>query len=547
MGVTRVVVAAWVTLLTSGGLAAGAQLDVPADPAGACAALSSIDLGPGKIVRTTFLSEGFKPSPAGELVQVPPFCRVALHSALSTDSSIHHEVWLPARGWNGRFLGTGNGGWAGRLVYRALAAGVRRGFAVANTDMGTSPVEGGAFAVGHPVRWLDYGQRATHDMTTAGKALVSAYYGRAARFSYFEGCSTGGFQGLRAAELFPDDYDGIIAGHPGDRRAAKVMSLLFNFMQPKLHPEGILSNDDLMMMHEAVLDECAGKGGGLPDDPFVTVPTACEWKPESLLCRDGNASDCLTQAQVDMANRLYRPWVLPSTGEHVFAGLPRGTELGWNKYMEAADEPDPPHAGIVRSILGAGHDFLASDWDRDVTTYLTVQGALWADGPPTDLARFREQGGKMLIPFGLNDTSTFYDAAEYYEGVQHEIARSASLSDTSAGTRIRESMRLFTLPGVEHCGGGNGPNEIDALTPLMTWVETGVAPERIDATWVKTNGFGASLGRPMSRPSCAYPQVAKYVGDGDVSRAESFRCGPPDVPSAKARVSRPKAEEAPKR
>lgn len=508
---------------------------------GACAALHNVDLGPGKTIKAEFVTGGFKLPGADEVTQTPPFCRVMLHSSLSVGSSINHEIWLPAKAWNGRFLGTGNGGWAGRIFYGALTDGLGKGFAVANTDMGTAPANDGTFAVRYPVRWLDYGKRATHDMTVSAKALIAAFYGQSASYSYFQGCSAGGFQGLRNAELFPVDYDGIIAGHPGGRRAAKVISILYNFMQPKLHPEGVIPGDKLMMMHKAVLKACAGKGGGLPDDPFVTVPTACEWKPEALLCQGSDRPDCLIKAQVDMANFYYQPWVLKSTGEQVFPGLPRGTELGWAAYMEATKEHDPPHAGIVRSTLGAKVDFWTSDWDRDVATYLTLQGALWGDGPPLDLAAFRQHGGKMLIHFGMSDTSSFYDVAEYYEGVQAAIAKSEHLSDEAAGVNIRESIRLFTLPGVVHCGGGNGPNTMEVLTPLMTWVEAGDAPERIDATWVgHPNRFDSSLGRLMSRPICVYPQVAKYVGHGEKTKAENFRCAKPDVPDVMARKSLPR-------
>lgn len=501
----------------------------------ACASLKTVDLGPHTTLETEFITNGFKVPGSGEVVQTPAFCRVALHTSLSVNSSINHEVWLPASGWNGRLLGTGNGGWAGIIYYSSLAEGVNKGFVTTNTDLGTAPV--GGDAVIDPVSWLDYGQRATHDMTVSAKILISAFYGRPARYSYFQGCSTGGFQGLRSAELFPADYDGIIAGHPGDRRAAKVISILHNYMQPKLHPQGIIPKDTLMVMHKAVLKACAGKGGGLPDDPFVTVPMACTWKPETLRCKGEARRDCLTPAQIDMANFYYRPWILQSTGEQVFPGLPRGTELAWARYMEAAGEPDPPYAAIVRSILGASMDFRASDWDRDVATYLTIQGALWADKPPTDLAAFRRHGGKMLIHFGMNDSSSFYDVAEFYEGVQAEIAKADGLSDAEAGTEIRESIRMFTLPGVAHCGGGNGPNTMDLLSPLITWVEQGTAPDRIDATWVAAfeRFHDNSLGRPMSRPICAYPQVAKYLGHGDTTQAENFDCGQPDVPEAIAR------------
>lgn len=517
----------------------------PANPAAACADLNTVDWGLGKTLKAEFITGRFKVPEAGQVMQTRPFCRVVLHSALSVGSSINHEVWLPASGWNGRFLGTGNGGWAGNFDYRSLSQGLGKGFTTANTDMGTAPVDDGAFAVGYPVRWLDYGQRATHDMTTSAKALIAAFYGQPASYSYFQGCSTGGFQGLRNAQLFPADYDGIIAGHPSNRRAAKVISILHNFMQPKLHPEGIIPNSKLMMMHKAVLKACAGKGGGLPDDPFVTVPTACTWQPEALLCKGEAQPNCLTKAQVDMANFYYRPWIIKSTGEQVFPGLPRGTELGWASYMESANEWDPPNAGIVRSILGVKTDFRTIDWDRDVATYLTIQGALWGDKPPTDLAAFRQHGGKMLVYFGMNDTSTFYDVAEYYEGVQAEIAKAGHLSDEMAGVKIRESFRMFTLPGVSHCGGGNGPNTMDLLTPLMSWVEKGTVPQRIDAIWVESpNRFDASVGRPMSRPICAYPQVAKYIGHGGTTKAQNFNCSKADIPDAMARKAFPGATGA---
>lgn len=512
-----------------------------ADFAGACTALNFVDLRPGKTLQAELVTGGFKVpgaerAGAERVLQTRPFCRVVLHSSLSADSSINHEVWLPASGWNGRLLGTGNGGWAGRIQYQALAWGLEQGFATANTDMGTASVDGRLPAAGRPVKWLDYGQRATHDMTVSAKAVISAFYRQPPSHSYFQGCSTGGFQGLRSAQLFPWDYDGIIAGHPGNRRAARVISILHNFMQPKLRPEGIIHKDQLMMMHEAVLRACAGKGGGLPDDPFVTVPTACTWRPDTLLCKGKAQPDCLTKEQVETAQFYYRPWIIESTGEQVFPGLPRGSELGWAAYMEDAQTWDPPHADVVRSILGAQMDFRASDWDRDVATYLAIQGALWRDEPPTDLAAFRQRGGKLLIHFGLNDTSTFYDVAEYYEGVQAEIASSEHLDDTAAGERIRESIRMFTLPGVSHCGGGNGPNTMDLLSPLMTWVENGVPPERIDATWsASPNHFDASIGRPMSRPICVYPQVARYVGRGARNEARNFVCGAPDVPEAMSR------------
>ncbi|HAB38512.1 MAG TPA: hypothetical protein DCE52_11040, partial [Rhodobacteraceae bacterium] len=380
-------------------------------------------------------------------------------------------------------------------------------------------------AIAHPIKWLDYGRRSTHGMTVAGKTLTKAFYGQGPDYSYWQGCSTGGFQGQRNAQYFPEDYDGIIAGNPGNRRANKVMGLLYNFMQPKFHPEGIINDYKLMLMHKAVLKQCAGLAGGLADDPFLANPYACNWQPETMLCTANDTSKCLTQPQVDMANKLYSPFVLKSSGKMVWPGLPRGTELGWKAYMDHADQPEPPHAEVVRSILGSEHNFRKSDWDHDVETYLKIQGFFWGDADNTDLSTFQKRGGKILSYFGWNDISTSYDTTNYYQALERHLQTQYSLGVNQAAVKLREFYRLFMMPGVEHCGAGNGPNTIDALTPLIRWVEKGVAPERIDASWAEAPmHFPASLGRPMIRPLCPYPQVAYYNGSGDKTKAENFTC-----------------------
>lgn len=461
-----------------------------------------------------------------QIKEAPSFCRVVVHTSFSADSSVYSEVWLPTSNWNGRFLGTGNAAFSGTIRYDGMLAGVTRGFAVANTDMGIRQTPGEPFpTISHPVKWLDFGRRSTHEMTVVGKSLTEKFYGEAPRFSYWQGCSTGGFQGQRNAQYFPEDYDGIAAGCPGDRRANKLIAILHNYMQPKLYPEGRIDDQKLMLMHKAVLKQCAGLAGGLADDPFLAMPYACDWKPESMLCLSKETDKCLTQAQVDMANRYYSPFVLKSSGAVVWPGLPRGTELGWKAYMDAADQYDPPHAGVVRSILGPEHDFWKSDWDHDVETYLQIQGFLWSDGPNTDLSQFQKRGGKLLFYFGWNDTSTSYDTTNFYASVESDLRSRNNLTSDQAAVELRKFFRLFMMPGMGHCIGGNGPNTFDVLTPLMRWVEQGEAPERITASWSEGPvHFPSSLGRPMTRPLCPYPQVAHYNGSGSKIEAENFTC-----------------------
>ncbi|MDA9096047.1 tannase/feruloyl esterase family alpha/beta hydrolase [Porticoccaceae bacterium] len=507
--------------------------DIQADSKNAdakCEALISSVLAFSKVIKAEVIkgniTQAIPRINSQKVDEIPAFCRVVVHTSFSTDSSVNSEVWLPLSNWNGRFLGVGNGGFAGVIRYHGMLSGIQRGFVVANTDMGTRPLKNGVFpAIAHPIKWLDYGRRSTHGMTVIGKALTQEFYSRGPDYSYWQGCSTGGFQGQRNAQYFPDDYDGIIAGNPGNRRANKVMGLLYNFMQPKFHPKGIISDQKLMLMHKAVLKQCAGLSGGLADDPFLANPYACDWKPETLLCKSSDKSKCLTQAQVVMANKLYSPFVLKSSGKMVWPGLPRGTELGWKVYMDHANQPEPPHADAVRSILGSEHNFSTSDWDHDVETYLQIQGFFWGDADNTDLSAFQKRGGKILSYFGWNDTSTSYDTTNYYQALERHLQTQYNLNVNQAAVKLREFYRLFMMPGVEHCGAGNGPNTIDALTPLMLWVEEGVAPERIHASWTETPGhFPASLGRPLSRPLCPYPLVANYNGFGDKTKAESFSC-----------------------
>ena len=156
---------------------------------------------------------------------LPPYCRIAATLKPSPDSDIKIEVWMPASGWNGKFEAVGNGGWSGAIGASALAAAVQRGFASASTDTGH---EGSSarFALDHPEKLVDYGYRAVHEMTLKSKAIIAAYYGRAAKLSYWNGCSAGGKQGLKEAQRFPDDFDAIIAGAPANNwtgRAARIV------------------------------------------------------------------------------------------------------------------------------------------------------------------------------------------------------------------------------------------------------------------------------------------------------------------------------------
>jgi feruloyl esterase len=286
-------------LLSSFSLAA-ASVGNPAY-AQACESLASLDIPDATITAAQSIPAGsFQPPTGAPITNLPAFCRVALTMAPSSDSSIRVEVWMPASTWTGRFQGTGGGGYTGSVNYGTLGNGLRLGNATANTDMGTAPASGGngTALVGHPEKWLDFGSRSTHLMTVAGKILVQAFYGQPANYSYFTGCSTGGHQGLEEAQIFPDDYDGILAGAPGHNRTHLHMAFVNNFKVPHTSPGSVISASKLTMLNQAVLNACVGKDGGLATDPFLTDPRKCGFDPATLLCTAGDAPTCLTASEV---------------------------------------------------------------------------------------------------------------------------------------------------------------------------------------------------------------------------------------------------------
>ncbi|ORE93308.1 hypothetical protein ATO4_16215 [Aurantimonas sp. 22II-16-19i] len=250
---------------------------------------------------------------------MPPFCRVEAIVTPTPDSKIGIEVWLPSESWNGRFLGTGNGGGAGSIAYgMGMIEGLRRGFAVANTDLGTAPDIN--LTVDHPERWTDFGHRATHEMTCVGKLLVGAFYKSESFRSYFEGCSTGGQQALGSALRYPDDYDGVLAGDPGNNRTHVATSFLWNYNALNETPSSRLSPASLAMVSKAVIDQCGGKDGGASGDAFLTDPRQCRFDPETLpRCEPGAAGDqCLTEPQVGALHKLYAGAVNPRTHERIY-------------------------------------------------------------------------------------------------------------------------------------------------------------------------------------------------------------------------------------
>ena len=487
--------------------------------AATCESLRSTSLQHVTITEAAVISAGqFSPPGRGGAVsaaaaKLPPFCRVAATLTPTRDSDIKIEVWMPSQGWNGKFLGVGNGGWAGTLSYPAMAEALGRGYAVASTDTGHTGGGGDAsFALGHPEKLIDFGYRAVHEMTTAAKAFVRAFYESAPRFSYWNGCSTGGKQGLTEAQRFPEDYDGIIAGAPANNWTRLMTGLLWAGRATLSDPASRIPADKFAVLNRAALSACDARDG--VTDGVIENPRSCRFDPQVVACRNGDGEDCLTAAQVEAARKIYGPATNPRTGEALFPGLPPGSEPGWGP---AAGGPAPfgiPDSHFKYVVFeDPKWDFRTFDFDRDFARAQRIDnGTLTAVN--ADLNPFITRGGKLLMYHGWNDQLiTAHNSVNYYESVSSKIG----------AARTDASVRLFMAPGMAHCSGGPGPNQVDWLAAIEQWVERGVAPNRI----VASRSVQGVVER--TRPLCAYPQMAQYSGKGSTDDAANFSCVAPDA------------------
>ncbi len=526
-----------------------------------CTNLASLQLQHATITSATDNTTGvFTPPGSSPITGLPPFCRVTATLTPSSDSSIKIEVWLPETKWNGRFLGTGGGGFQGVFTYSELAAGISAGFASTNSDLGTGTAGcnplfcgsegnmGNALAAafgdpsapstglfGHPERIKDFGFRAIHLMTVHGKEIGSAFYGQKAQRSYFAGCSTGGQNALMEAQRFPDDYDGILAGAPAFNRTHLHTAAISLWQDTHASPGRLMLPGQLTLINQAVLKQCVGQDGGASTDQFLTDPRDCHFDPKVLQCTGGNLPPaCLTSDQVTTMQKYYAGSFNPVTNQLISPGSERGNEtdnvLALGLALQEA-LPEPAFDGLFYWVFGPSFGYPASavnfsnfDFNRALDR-VDDQLAPVLNATSTDLGEFREHGGKLLMYHGWADPLiSSQNSINYFNalvGNDNHGFQQASFAGNGSLARTQSYARLFMVPGMYHCSGGPGPNTFDALTPLLNWVEKGVAPETITATKYVNDTPPAVQ---MTRPLCVYPKVAKYNGSGSASIAANFTC-----------------------
>jgi tannase/feruloyl esterase len=453
--------------------------------------------------------------PASNLTISTPFCRVVAYSSPTADSHISFEVWLPVSArWNGKFEAVGNGGFIGQISYGALAAQLNRGYATASTDTGHASGNDESWALGHPEKLVDWSYRAVHEMTIDSKLIVQAFYGKPAKLAYWNGCSTGGKQGLTEAQRYPADFDGIVAGAPANYithlQAGGVYTSWVRLKEGE-SGAGNIPPAKLPVLHKAVLEACDAKDGVL--DGLIADPRRCRFDPKTIECNGAVGPGCLTAAQVNTVQLIYAG-AKYNDGMQIFPGYEPGSELLWASPFSAPVE-NTIGVGFFRYMVfdNPNWDFKTYDVDRDTRTADQKLGSI-VNAIDPNLRAFEQHGGKMIMYHGWADQGIQPgNSINYYESV---------VSAMGGPQKTEEFLRLFMMPGMTHCQGGAGPNVFDPLTSLEQWRENKIAPDKIIATHSTSNAID------NTRPLCPYPQAAIYKGSGNTTDAANFVCGNPN-------------------
>jgi len=442
-------------------------------------------------------------------------------------------VKLPTN-WNNRFYMVGGGGFAGQLSLGPMNAGLQKGYATATTDTGHDAAKEplGAFAerrADNPNadrKKLDYAYLAVHNTAALAKQIISAYYGRAPKYSYWVGCSTGGRQGLMEAQRYPEDFDGYVIGAPVLKISHEGIRGIWN-AQAVSTGAGAVSYDKLPVLAEAVYKKCDGVDG--LQDGLITDPRRCDFDPLKDLDRcliEAEGRDCFTWAQLQGLKKVY-DGVRNSKGGLLYPGQPPGAEIAVNG-----------RSGWMGSIGGDGGmglvfgestmRFLAfepqrgKDWNWKQFNFDTDPPQMAAfskmiDAINPDLSKVKKRGGKIIHYHGWADALVNPQmSVDYYESALKKMG----------DKQTKEFYKLYLVPGMFHCAGGVGCDRADWFTPLVEWVEKGVAPGAL-------NGSRVEKGETVrTRPLCAYPEIARYNGQGDINKAENFTCATPSTINA---------------
>ncbi|BBH69118.1 tannase [Actinoplanes sp. OR16] len=445
---------------------------------------------------------------------VPAFCDITVkltHPGAGDHVTVKVSLPSDKADWSGRLQAVGGSAYlAGNLNGNETVTAVKNGYVATVTDagVGQNPLDT-SWALQPEGKELltDFASRSLHDMTVVAKDVTKRFYGKPVTYSYWNGCSTGGRQGYAEAQRYPDDYDGILANAPAinwDRFAVGTLWPAVVFHEEKVAPSAC----EIAAFNDAAVKACDTIDG--VKDGIIDDPQDCTWNPRKLV---GTTVVCdgktltITKAEADAIRKIWAGPVSPS-GKRLWYGPNKGADIAsylanpaqpffvadlWTKFFVTGD----PAFDTKSLTYGAYAELFAASQRR-------FHRVIGTDDP--DLRAFRDAGGKLLTWQGQNDQLVpTQGTVDYRERVERRLGGNAKVNDF---------YRLFLLPGVDHCQGGTGPQAVDPLNALVTWVEKGRAP----ATLATATAGG------VTRNACPFPRVARYAGHGDVTKAANFRC-----------------------
>jgi feruloyl esterase len=447
--------------------------------------------------------------------RVPAHCRVDGH-VTSSDNEVNFRLALP-EGWNGKFLFLGVGGLGGTIAN--LSSGLMRGYASASTDTGHVASDPNWWS--NRAKEIDYGYRGTHVTAVASKALTASFYGKPPQHAYFNGCSNGGRQAMMEVQRYPEDFDGVIAGHPATGTTMQVgRAVVYQHMLAS--SDNFLTDEAIEQLSTATLAAC-DKTDGLQDG-LITDPRACTFDVDTLTS--------LTPGQRATIKKIYAG-LKTKDGKTYAHGFPVGHEggtTGWRAWISGANAPVKQADGSLAygperrpagfGLMDPNFRFLALDqddpnfswktfnFDRDLPRLKTMTEILTPGD--TDLRAFKKHGGKLIMYHGWADPGiSAAGTVDYYEQM---VRKAGGQKDADA------FARLYMIPGMHHCSGGAGTSSFDMLDVLEQWVEKGIAPAGVPASRIVDDKV------VRTRPLCPHPAAARYKGTGSVDDAGSFEC-----------------------
>jgi feruloyl esterase len=493
--------------------------------AASCESLKSLALPNTTIVSAQSVAAGTFAPPvparggaASQFSDLPAFCRVAADMRRAGDTDVKIEIWMPAQGWNGDFRPAASGFGGGTIGYGSREGGMseflRRGSATGATNRGHD-------AGGSP-RWKssDVSSAAYHLMVEQGKRIVTAFYGRSPDVTFMNECGGAGSRdALQLVQDWPADLDLATAIGFTNWGTHHGIAQMWVYQATHKSPDSFIPKGKYQIIHQAALDACDAKDG--VKDGVIEDPEHCQFDPGVLLCKSGDAPGCLTAAQVDAVRTIYATPVHARTKAYLYGSMPPGGELGWEEMI--GETPYPFAVPFYRDQV-----FKDPKWDYRTHPVNFDTDVDIADAPENlpinatnpDISKFVNRGGKLLLMGGWNDhTLGPGNNVHYYESVVAKLG----------ARKVRDSVRLFMVPGMDHClGDGYGPNarfptdysvDFDPVAAMKQWKATGKAPDQIIVT---TKGA-----EKRRRLVCAYPKVSHYKGTGSTSDPDNFSCKTP--------------------